>query len=130
MKTKKQIKREARHLLRICHENGSLNEDRVRLVIHSVLSSRRRGFLALANQFEHLVKLDRRDHSAKVESASLLPPDLQEKLRASLTQKYGAEVSASFIESPELIGGMRVQVGSDVFDGSIKGALTALERSF
>jgi len=29
-----------------------------------------------------------------------------------------------------LIGGMRIRIGSDVYDGSVRGALAALERSF
>jgi F0F1-type ATP synthase delta subunit len=28
-----------------------------------------------------------------------------------------------------LIGGMRIQVGSDVFDGSVRAGLSALEKS-
>jgi F0F1-type ATP synthase delta subunit len=29
-----------------------------------------------------------------------------------------------------LIGGMRIQVGCDVYDGSVRAALDALEKSF
>ena len=36
----------------------------------------------------------------------------------------------SFVENPSLIGGMRVRVGSDVYDGSVKAGLVALEKSF
>ena len=33
----------------------------------------------------------------------------------------------TFVPNPELIGGMRVTVGSDVYDGSIRNQLAALE---
>jgi F0F1-type ATP synthase delta subunit len=39
-------------------------------------------------------------------------------------------VSTSFADTPALIGGMRVKVGSDVYDGSVRGALLALEERF
>jgi F-type H+-transporting ATPase subunit delta len=47
-----------------------------------------------------------------------------------LAQAYGPYVNTSFVENPSLIGGMRVKVGSDVYDGSVKAGLAALERSF
>jgi F-type H+-transporting ATPase subunit delta len=36
----------------------------------------------------------------------------------------------SFIHSPALIGGMRIKVGSDVYDGSVQARLSALEERF
>ena len=130
MKTKKQIKREAKHLFRLCFANGSLDESRVREVIQSLLGSKRRGYLALANQFERLVKLERSQHSAKVESAVPLSPDLQANVQARLVRMYGPGLSTSFAQNPALIGGIRIKVGDDVYDGSIKGGLVALEKSF
>ncbi len=35
-----------------------------------------------------------------------------------------------FAENPRLIGGMRVKIGDDVFDGSVKTRLTGLSESF
>lgn len=130
MKTIKQNRREARHLFRLCRVNGSLDEDRVRRVLQSVIGSKRRGYLALANEFERLVKLEQLQNTARVESAVGLSPDLQAKVRASLVRMYGPAISTSFVETPALIGGMRIRVGSDVYDGSVRAGLAALERSF
>src|SRR5438552_16213920 len=130
MKTIKQIRREARHLLRLCRTNGSLDENRVRKVVQSVLGSKRRGYLALANEFERLVRLEELQHAARVESAVTLSPDLQAKVQASLARMYGPGISTSFAETSALIGGMRIRVGSDVYDGSVKAGLVALEKSF
>jgi F-type H+-transporting ATPase subunit delta len=35
-----------------------------------------------------------------------------------------------FVQNPDLIGGMRVKVGSDVYDGSVRAGLANLARSF
>ncbi|HEY3039173.1 MAG TPA: F0F1 ATP synthase subunit delta [Pyrinomonadaceae bacterium] len=130
MKTAKQIKREARHLFRLCLVNGSVDESRVRQVVQSVLGSKRRGYLTLANQFERLVRIEQLQHTATVESATSLPTDLQASVRESLVRVYGPGISTSFTESPSLIGGMRIRVGSDVYDGSVRAGLAALEKSF
>lgn len=130
MKTRKQIKREARHLFRLCLANNSLNDDSLRQVVENILESKRRGHLALAHEFERLVRLDRLRNEARVESATPLPSDVQANVQASLVRTYGRELSMSFVENPSLIGGMRVKVGSDVYDGSVKAGLAALEKSF
>src|SRR5258705_10159884 len=130
MKTIRQFKRDAKHLFRLCLINGSLDEARVRQVVQSVLRSKRRGYLTLATQFERLVKLERLRHTANVESATPLSPDLRENVKASLVRLYGPDMSTSFAEIPTLIGGMRIRVGSDVYDGSVKAGLAALEKSF
>jgi F-type H+-transporting ATPase subunit delta len=130
MKTIKQIKREAKHLFRLCRNNGSLDEDRVRHVVRSVLGAKRRGHLALANEFERLVKLEQLQHTARVESAMTLSPELQTEVVASLARMYGAGLHTSFTETPALIGGVRISVASDVYDGSIKAGLAALDKSF
>lgn len=130
MKTLKRVRREAKHLFRLCQVNGSMDASRVRQVVQSVLGSRRRGYLALAGQFERLVRLEQLRHTANVESATPLSSDLQASVRASLAHEYGPGVITAFVENPALIGGMRVKVGSDVYDGSIKAGLAALEKRF
>ena len=130
MKTIRQVKRDAKDLFLLCLVNGSLDEGRVRQVVASVLRIKRRGYLALATQFERLVKLERLRHTANVESAAPLPSDLRANVDASLVRLYGPDMSTSFAESPALIGGMRIRVGSDVYDGSVKAGLAALEKSF
>jgi F-type H+-transporting ATPase subunit delta len=129
-KTIKQVKRDARHLFRFCLVNGTLDEGRARRVVRGVLESKRRGYLTLANQFERLVRLDMLRHTAEIDSAMALSPDLRANVEASLTRIYGPGIKAEFGERPALIGGMRIRVASDVYDGSIKAGLAALERSF
>ena len=130
MKTIKQVRRQAKQLFRLCQIDGAMDEGRVRQVVHSVLLSKRRGYLALASQFERLVRLERLRHSAKVESAVPLPPDLQANVQANLVRVYGPGLITSFAETPALIGGMCIRVASDVYDGSVKAGLTALEKGF
>jgi F-type H+-transporting ATPase subunit delta len=130
MKTVKQTRREAKRLFRLCFVNGLLDESRVRLVAQRIIEAGRRGSRALLYQFLYLVKLDRVRHTAEIESTIPLPDDLRASIQADLAQKYGPGINASFAQNPALIGGMRIRVGSDVYDGSVRGGLAELEKSF
>ena len=130
MKTARQIQREARDLFRLCLVNGSLDEARVRRVVQEVVGAGRPGTLAVLSRFHRLVRLDRTQHHADVESATPLTPDVRASIVSSLERIYGAGLAATFTENPALLGGVRVRVGSDVYDGSVKGGLAALEARF
>ncbi|HMG32897.1 MAG TPA: F0F1 ATP synthase subunit delta [Blastocatellia bacterium] len=130
MKTTKQVKREARALFRLCLVGGLLDEGRVEQVVRAVLRSKLRRSLALATHLERLVRLDIAQHTAKVESVTPLEAELQTRVQTGLVRLYGSGVSVSFAENPELIAGMRIKVGSDVYDQSVKAKLGALEKGF
>jgi F-type H+-transporting ATPase subunit delta len=130
MKTSKQAARDAKQLFRLCVSNGLLDEGRVRQVVERVIRSQYRGYLAVLAHFRRLVKLDQERHTAEVESATPLPEDLRAGVQADLERLYGPGIDIQFAIRPSLIGGMRVKVGSDVYDGSVQSELAALERSF
>ena len=125
-----QTKREAKRLFRSCVVNGLLDEGRTRQVVQRMIESKRRGDLALLSHFRRLVKLEYARHMAEVESAMPLPPDLRASIQAGLARVYGPGISASFAHNPGLIGGMRIKVGSDVYDGSVRARLAGLEKNF
>ena len=130
MKTSKLTRREAKQLFRSCLIDGLLDENRARQVVKRVIEARPRGYIAILSHFQRLVKLDLASRTARIESAILLPPDLQQKLQAGLSRSYGPGLNIAFIQNPALIAGLRIKVGSDVYDGSIQARLTALEQSF
>ena len=130
MNASRQTVRQARQLFRACRVNGVLDEGRVRQAVHQVAAAKPRGYLATLAAFRRLVKLECERRAAKIESARPLPADQRGGVVRSLERAYGQGLSASFAENPALIGGMRVQVGSDVYDGSVRGRLAALGKSF
>jgi F-type H+-transporting ATPase subunit delta len=44
-----------------------------------------------------------------------------------VARRYGAGLQPSFEVDPALIGGLRIRVGSDVYDGSLRARLAALQ---
>ena len=130
MKTSRQAKRNAKRLFRLCLVNGFLDEGRTRQVVQTVIKAKGRGDLALLSHFRRLVKLEHARHTAEVESAVPVPADLRASIQAGLARSYGPGISASFVHNSELIGGMRIKVGNDVYDGSVRARLAELERNF
>lgn len=129
MKISKEVRRTSRQLFRACLVNGKLDDSRVRLVVAKITTSKPRGYLGMLDSFASLVRHEVENQRAVVESATFLNDDIQSNLKASLSQKYGRELSLEFHIKPELLGGIRVKVGSDVWDGSVKARLEALKAS-
>jgi len=130
MKVSKQSRRDAKQLFNCCKVNGLVDENRVRQAVNAVIAQKPRGFVHILSHFQRLLKMDIERRAASVESAVAASDSLKAQVTANLTKRYGAGLTVSFVTNPELIGGLRVKVGSDVFDGSVRGRLTALESSF
>jgi F-type H+-transporting ATPase subunit delta len=130
MKISKQARREAKELFTVCLVNGLLDENRTRQAVSQIIASKPRGYLAILSHFQRLLKLEIQRRTARIESAVSLPEDLQSSVRASVARTYGPGLNISFSQNPGLVGGMRIQVGSDVYDGSIQARLAALREGF
>ena len=130
MKISKSALREARQLFRICQVNGLLDEKRVRESVSLLMSRKPRGYVQILSRLHRLVKLDLEQHTARVESATPLPADLQSDVANQIRKNYGTGMDISFGQNPALIGGVRIQVGSTLYDGSVKTRLERLEQSF
>jgi F-type H+-transporting ATPase subunit delta len=130
VKISKQARRDAKQLYRFCRADGVLDEARVRQAVQQVIAAKPRNYLAILSHFQRLVKLDLDRRTARVQSPLPLAEPQQASIQASLTRRYGAGLQFAFTQNPSLIGGLRVQVGSDVFDGSVQARLADLKSSF
>ena len=130
MVTEKHQQREARQLFQLCLVNGVVDERRVRQIVQRGVAGGRSGSLGVLSRFLRLVRLERSRHDATIESAVPLPPELRAQLTAMLGQRYGERIATTFAEDPALIAGVRIRVGSDVYDGSVAGRLAELEARF
>jgi F-type H+-transporting ATPase subunit delta len=127
MKASKESRRTARQLFRLCLVNGRLDEARVRSIVQKVIADKPRGYVAILDAFTNQVRTEVENQRAMVESATPLDSAMQANLKASLSKKYNRDLSLEFNVKPELLGGIRVKVGSDVWDGTVKARLEALK---
>ena len=130
MKGTKQSRRLAKQLFKSCQIDDQLNADRVRKAVSLLIERKPRGYFGILQNLQRLVKLDEASRSARVESAVALGQAQQQDVRNSLKRLKGGDVTVVFATNPGLIGGMRVKIGDDVYDGSVKTRLTALSDNF
>ena len=130
MKITKQARRDAKRLFQTCKVGGLMDETRIRKVVGAVIAQKPRGYMGILAHLQRLVKLDLDRRAARVESAVPVSEALQQSVKANLALRYGPGLDVSFVVNPTLIGGLRVKVGSDVFDGSVRARLSELEASF
>ena len=130
IRTTAQAKRKARQLYRCCLVNGRLDPGRALHAVSIVLEFKRRGYMRLLKEFQRLVRLEITAYTAMVESATPLPRHLENRVRERVQNTYGAGITTLFKRNPELIGGTRIRIGSDVYDGTVEAKLVALQRNF
>jgi F-type H+-transporting ATPase subunit delta len=130
MKITKQARRDGKSLFTSCKVNGLLDEGRVRQAVTAVIAQKPRGYVPMLSHFHRLVKLEIARRTATVESATPLSAATQAGIQQNLNIRYGGGVQLTFSQNPALIGGLRIQVGSDVYDGTIQARLAALGESF
>lgn len=85
----------------------------------------------ISTGLERLAELaaDRRQRSvATVRSAVELSAEQQERLAGVLARIYGRDITVHLEVDPQLLGGLVIQVGDEVIDGSAAGHLDDLHR--
>ena len=102
----------------------------MRKAVRLLIDQKPRGYFGILQHLQRLVKLDEANRTARVESAVALGQAQQQDVRNNLNRLKGGDVTVEFATNPRLIGGMRVKIGDDVYDGSVKTRLTGLSESF
>jgi len=130
MSTGLEIRRTARKLISASVENGQLNPDVVRAIVKKLAGKKPRGYLQLINAFRRLVRLELEKSRVLVQSGAPLEASLREKIVSDLKKKYGRQIVAEFAVDKSLIGGVKITVGSDVWDGTVKSRIERLAHKF
>ena len=127
MKLSREARRQARELFTISIVNGRLDTSRLNSVFDEVAEKKPRNYMPILKELTRLVRLEMASHHAVIESATPLEPARAREYEAGLKSRFG-ELTTEFRENPALIGGLRVQIGSDVWDGSIQARLEAIKQ--
>ncbi len=128
MKINKEIRQLSREMLRASFTDGQLDAGRTRSLVDSLIEKKPRNYIDVLKNYRRLLRLELEKRRARVETASELDSTTSSELVANLKKKYGSDLTAEFIVNPKLLGGMRVRVGSDVWDGTVRNRLEQLER--
>ncbi len=113
MKINKEIRQLSRKMLRASVADGQLDPQ---------------NYIEVLKNYRRLLRLELEKRSARIETASEVDPSIRSEILANLKKKYGNDVTAEFVVNPQLLGGMRIRVGSDVWDGTVRGRLERLQQ--
>jgi F-type H+-transporting ATPase subunit delta len=127
MKVSKVAKKGARSLFAAVHTAGRLDEGKVRTLLATMVKRRPAGSAEILHEFHRLVRLELESHAALVESAEALGASEVVAVEKSLTARFGSETTFSYSVNPSLIAGIRVKIGSDVYDASVRERLNRLK---
>ena len=130
MKISREAATTARRAFRMCVEGDRVVDEKLRRVFKKVAESKPRGWQAILHELKRLIRLEMERRQVLVESAKTLDDPSQNRVKDSLSRQYGDDLTFEFKVTPELLGGMRVRVGNDVWDGSVKPRLERLSNSF
>lgn len=128
MKINKEMRRASRELLRASFTDGQLDQGRVSSLVQSVIVKKPRNYISVLENFKRLVRLEVEKRHARIESATLLTPEATSDIVLNLSRKYGTDLTTEFVVDSALLGGMRIRVGSDVWDGSVRNRLQRLQQ--
>lgn len=130
MKVSKTAAATARRLFGFCQTAGRLDEGKLRAAIQRLVEAKPREYVAVLAALHKLTRLDQERRKVTVESAVELDEATRQRVRASLAGQYGSDLLVDWTCNPSLIGGLRIRIGNDVFDGSVQGRLDRFAAAF
>lgn len=130
MKVSKTAATAARRLFGVSHTDGRLDNNKLRTVFTRLAEDKPREYRAILAALHRLVRLDVEKRKVTVESAVELDPTTRQRVFNDLARKYGNDLDVQYLVNPVLLGGLRIRVGDDVFDGSVQGRLDRLAKAF
>jgi F-type H+-transporting ATPase subunit delta len=128
MKINKEIRQLSRAMLRASFTDGQLEPGRINSLVDSLIAKKPRHYVDVLKNYRRLLRLELEKRQAKIETASEVDSSTKSELVTNLKKKYGGDLTADFVVNPQLLGGMRIRVGSDVWDGTVRNRLERLEQ--
>jgi F-type H+-transporting ATPase subunit delta len=128
MKINKEIRQLSREMLRASFTDGQLDPGRIASLVDSLIARKPRNYIDVLKNYRRLVRLEVEKRRARIETASDVNPEATSKVIENLKKKYGSDLTTEFVVNPQLLGGMRIRVGSDVWDGTVRNRLEQLQQ--
>lgn len=128
MKVNKEIRQISRKMLQASFTDGQLDPGRITSLVDSLTAQKPRNYIDVLKNYRRLLRLELEKRQATVETASEVDPAVRSEILANLKSKYGSDLATEFRVDPELLGGIRIRVGNDVWDGSVRNRLERLQH--
>jgi F-type H+-transporting ATPase subunit delta len=130
MKKTREARRLSRRLLRQSFSDGKLDKQKVTQMVHTIINEKPRRYVDVLKDYQRLVRLEIEKRHAVIESATPLNRSLGDQIVNTLRARYGDDITTEFRTNPELLGGLRIKIGNNVYDGSIRNRINRLQEQF
>lgn len=130
MKISKSAAAAARRLFGLCQSGERLDEAKLSQVITRLVDSKVRDYRSILAALHRLTRIELDRRKVMIESAVEMDEPTRQRVVAGLTEKYGTDLEVSYSITPALLGGLRIRVGDDVFDGSVQGRIDRFASAF
>jgi len=128
MNINREIRQLSREMLRASFTDGQLDSGRISSLVDSLIARKPRHYVDVLKNYRRLLRLELEKRQAKIETANEMDSATSSELVSNLKKKYGSDLTTEVIVNPELLGGMRIRVGSDVWDGTVRNRLERLQQ--
>ena len=128
MKINREIRQLSREMLRASFTDGQLDPGRISSLVDSLIARKPRHYIDVLKNYRRLLRFELEKRRATIETASPVDSAITSALAANLKKKYGDDLTTEFVVNPELLGGIRIRVGSDVWDGTVRNRLERLQQ--
>jgi len=126
MAVDKQTKLLAKQLFKLSLVNGVVSPEQVAGVLGWVEKHSPRRSVALLRAYQHRIAIELAKSRAEIEHAGPVADTVLKSIEAAMSKKYSRSIAATAKANPKLLAGLRVRVGSDVYESSVAGQLAAL----
>lgn len=130
MKTGKKTTQFARQLVKLSLDaDGRLSSERVAAVLVCVEKMKPASAIPLLKAYRHYLAIEVARTQALIEHAGPISDAVIAQIAAAMTKHYARPIAPAPKSTPELLAGLRVRVGDDVYDSSVAGSLEQLSAS-
>ncbi|MEI6713832.1 MAG: F0F1 ATP synthase subunit delta [Verrucomicrobiota bacterium] len=126
MKVSKDARKGAKALYNASFTAGRLDEVKVGRILSEVATRHPAGYAQILHEYHRLVRLEVERRTAIVESSAALCVTDEKRIEAAVKAQLGDDVRAEFVFDSDLIAGLRIRIGSDVYERSIRERLNRL----
>ena len=119
----------AKQLFKLSLVNGEVSATQVAGVLGYIEKIQPRQSLALLKLYHRAIETEIAKSRAIVEHAGPIADSALKLIASAMTQKYQRTVTASAQRNDSLLAGLRVRVGSDVYESTVAGQLAALSSA-
>ena len=118
MAADKQTRDFAKKLVELSMNNGEVSASNVKEVLHALSDQSPRKLKALLACYQKLIEREIAKYTAQVEHAGPISQDALDSIKSLLEENSGRKISIQTRENPDLLAGIRISLGDDVYEDS------------